>query len=322
MRVQIAQPSATPQQIEAYLRSSFPRYSVISRAGIPIVGDGAATGVMVKPSGPGYVTLGWAFPSMAAQILVTLTIVLTGILPGLLVFGIVWLVVKGGVARLKQEVSTVLAGGAPMQLPVAAEMASGPAPMAPGPFAPIGGVVCIVMALLTLGQSLAFAPGLGSSLLGGILWIAIGVGALMLHGEEKRAFETRVAQSGASRLVIAIAAILQGLQSLPMAFSASGFWLVRGLFMALFWLATGGLLIAVHSKKPPAAPKQLAPAVTAAGVVLALFGLFTFYDFYDLLDRGVDFGAITLMIALRGVLWLVLGGVTLGRAAAMRKVDG
>ncbi len=61
MKVQLAYPGATPQQIEAHLRASFPRYTVTSRAGMALVGDGAATGVLVKPSGPGQVTLVWAF---------------------------------------------------------------------------------------------------------------------------------------------------------------------------------------------------------------------------------------------------------------------
>src|SRR6478609_9825074 len=132
MRVQLAYPGATAQQIEAHFRSVFPRYSVISRAGSVIVGDGAATGVLLKRSGPNDVTLVWAFPSMAVQMILTLAIVLTGILPGLALFGITWLVVSSGVARLKQEVATVLSGGAPpaqIALPAADAPTAPPSPL-------------------------------------------------------------------------------------------------------------------------------------------------------------------------------------------------
>jgi hypothetical protein len=66
MTVPLAWPNATPQQLEAHLRASFPRYNVTMRAGFPLVGDGLATGVLVKPSGAG-ANLVWAFPSMGCR---------------------------------------------------------------------------------------------------------------------------------------------------------------------------------------------------------------------------------------------------------------
>ncbi|WP_437915754.1 hypothetical protein WME73_11815 [Sorangium sp. So ce302] len=110
MRIQISQASLPPDQLAAMLRQAFPRYKVTMRGGVPIVGDGLATGVMLKPDGPGALKTGWAFPSVAAQMLIML-IILAGLLPGLTLFLIVYLAAKGGVARMEQEIATVLQGG-------------------------------------------------------------------------------------------------------------------------------------------------------------------------------------------------------------------
>src|SRR5262245_48541469 len=115
MRIQTPQANLPPDQLAAMLRQAFPRYSVSMRGGVPIVGDGLATGVMLKADGPGFLKTGWAFPSVGAQLLVTLTI-LAGLLPGLTLFLIVWLSTKGGVARLEQEIATVLQGGPSPQM--------------------------------------------------------------------------------------------------------------------------------------------------------------------------------------------------------------
>src|SRR5690348_16194964 len=103
MRIQTPQAAIPADQLVAMLRQAFPRYTVTTRAGVPIVGDGLATGVMLKPDGPGALKTMWAFPSVVTQILLTLCI-LAGILPGLTLFLVVWLATKGGVARLEQEV--------------------------------------------------------------------------------------------------------------------------------------------------------------------------------------------------------------------------
>jgi hypothetical protein len=322
MRVQLAHPSATPQQLEEYLRSAFPRYSVTSRAGIPIVGDGAATGIMLKPDGAGGVNLAWAFPSMALQMVLSLTIVATGILPGLLVYLIVWLSVKGGVERLKQEVSTVLAGGAPMQAAQAAQAApgAGPAPPRPGPYASIGAGLCLALALLGVGQTFLFRFAMGGgNVLDALSWIAIAVGAFLVNGDETRSFQARAAIAGPGKLVLGIAAIVHGLLYLPGVAGPNAVWVVRALLSGLFWLAAGGLLIAAHASKAPSQPKRDATLLTAGGVVLLLLGLFAFYDVYFIMEIGASFGVIPVAIGLRALLMLGLGGVVLGRAGAARR---
>ncbi len=316
MNVQIAHPSATPQQIEAHLRAMFPRYSVTMRGGVPIVGDGAATGVMVKLAGPGQVKLAWAFPSMGAQMAVTLSIVLTGLLPGLILFGIVWLVVQGGVGRMKQEIASVLTGGAPP--PQVAAGAPGSAGAAPGSFPMIAAIVCFVLAVMSLVPMFMFTgPGLG--LFDTVFWIVLGVGALMFGAEQKRAFDTGTPRTGPALMIVSVVSILHGLHTLSFAFSAEGLWIVRALISALFWLATGGALIALQTKKTPTPASMIASGLTVGGIVIALLGLFTIYDLYELIDRGVDFGLPTIMTALRGVLWGVLGGAVIARAGAVRR---
>ena len=313
MKVQIAHPSATSQQIEQHLRASFPRYSVKSRGGIPIVGDGAATGVMVKVGGGGFVTLGWAFPSMGAQIALNLFIVLTGILPGLIVFGIVWLTVKSGVERLKNEVAAVLQGGAaPVQ--AALPQGSGPAPADPGSSAVMAAVACFVMALFG-GLAVVMGPYAGTGIGGGLFWIVMGVGLLMIQGVEKRGFEQRSAQpAGAGPIVLGIACILSGLFALPGAFAADGFHFVRGLFAGLFWLASGGLIIAGHVRKSPVDPKLVRIALTVGAGFLLLFGLLSFYDLYDMIDAGIRLGPFIVFAFLRGVLWIVMAAAAFARS--------
>jgi hypothetical protein len=88
MIVQLAYPT-TPDQLAAHLRTVFPSYSVTMRAGNVLVGNGSATGVMIVLKQQGQAKLVWAFPSMAAQIVLVLSIVLTGLLPGLVLLLIV-----------------------------------------------------------------------------------------------------------------------------------------------------------------------------------------------------------------------------------------
>ena len=49
---------------------------------------------------------------MAVQILLTLSIFLSGILPGLVVFLIVWLSVKSNVQKVEQDIIAALTSGA------------------------------------------------------------------------------------------------------------------------------------------------------------------------------------------------------------------
>jgi hypothetical protein len=81
-----------------------------------LVGNGSATGVLIKARGNN-ASLIWAFPSMGVQLVLTLLIVFSGILPGLLLFLIVWLMVKGGVDEIKRNISGVLQGGGAMAGP-------------------------------------------------------------------------------------------------------------------------------------------------------------------------------------------------------------
>lgn len=312
----MAWPMVPAPQLEAHLRAAFPRYSVTTRAGVVLVGDGAATGVMIKQGGQGTAKLMWAFPSMGAQIAVTLFMVLTGLLPGLIVYGIVWLTVKGGVARLKQEVATVLAGGAVPQAPLPAPSATAPVP--PGALASIGAIVSFVMALLSIVPLLAFGVFVGGGVIDAVTWIVLGVGGLLLHAEQKKAFETGTVASGPGRVIVAIGALLRGLLVFPTLFVGNELWVVRGVLAAVFWLTAGGWLFAVHSKKPE--PQKVAHPLIAAGVVLALFGLFGFYEMYEWIDRGADFGLLTVSVALRGVLFVVLGVLAIMRASALRKL--
>jgi len=313
MKVQIAHPSATPQQIEAHLRATFPRYTVVSRAGFPLVGNGSATGVLVRPSGQGQVNLVWAFPSMGVQILVTLTIVLTGLLPGLFLFLIVWLSVKSGVERLKQEIATVLTGGAPPpQLPVDPALAGG-AP--PSSATPIAAVICFVLALLSLVPLFFFGEyiGAGAGLQDLIFWIALGVGALMYHGARKSG-----SASNAGLWVIAVFSILHGLHALSYVFNLDGFAFVKALVGTLMWLAIGGVLIAVIARKTPLAPAKVAPAVLAAGGVLALLGLLSLAEIVERFIDGLGVNAMTTSMALRSVLWIALGAIVAARGNALR----
>jgi hypothetical protein len=307
MRVQLAYPQATPQQIEAHFRSVFPRYSVVSRAGSVIVGDGAATGVLLKRSGTSDVTLVWAFPSMAVQMILTLAIVLTGILPGLILFGITWMVVSSGVARLKQEVATVLQGGAPPAQTAQNALPAADAPTSPpSPLGLAASIVAFVIALFSL-----IGPGRGAGLFSALFWVAAGAGGCMLYFDQKRAFETRSAAKSAGRIVLAVAAILNGLLAFFHAIdTSSDFYLARGLFSAVFYLGAAVILVLLHTGKLQAESAQWTSFV--AGGVVVIFGLLGFYDLFDILDR-VDFDFFTLTIAVRSLAWIALGGLLVAR---------
>jgi hypothetical protein len=272
-----------------------------------VVGDGAATGVLVKLTGNGQAKLLWAFPSMGAQIVLNLSIVLTGILPGLLIFLFVWLSVKGGVERLKNEVSAALSGGV---VPAQAPLLPGQAGTAidPGPWLPMAGVASIVLGVLTVASLLVarFIAG-GPGAFATLLWIALGVGAFLVHGEDRRG------QHGAGRAVMGVAAILHGLTTLPMLFAYDGFMMVRTILWALFWIAAGaGLFVAAAKKSIPPV------ALIVAGSVLGLFGLLSVYDGIEYISN-VDFNLPAVFILLRSVLLIVLAVATFGRFRVLSK---
>lgn len=128
-----------------------PQYEHFTRGGSACVGNGLATGVVVKPDGPHSVKLGWEIPNLPVKLLLMLSIVFTGILPGLLLFGLVWMVISSDVERLKQEIAHALTSGQPMQpgSPMAMAMASRPSKP--------GGVALVFGILLVLGSLGLFA---------------------------------------------------------------------------------------------------------------------------------------------------------------------
>ena len=120
-------PLDNPQMLQQWLMQVLPGYTYTVRGSFVVVGKGSATGVLIRPNGPGRAKLQWAFPSMGVQMVLTLSIVLTGILPGLILFGIVWAAVSGNVGAMKNQIAQVLAQGA------GAPMQAGAMPMAPAP---------------------------------------------------------------------------------------------------------------------------------------------------------------------------------------------
>jgi hypothetical protein len=110
MKVQTSFPLTNAQQVLGYVQQQLPNYKCFVRQNFVVVGNGSATGVLIRPEGANGAKLIWAFPSMGVQLLLTLSIVLSGILPGLILFGIVWLSVKSGVEQIRKDVAGVLSG--------------------------------------------------------------------------------------------------------------------------------------------------------------------------------------------------------------------
>lgn len=152
MRVQIAQPTASAQELQAFFRSTLPQHEHFSRGGYAVVGAGLVTGVVVKQAGPHAVELGWEIPNIGVKLLMVLSII-AGILPGLLLWGIVWMVISGDVERLKQEIAQALTSGAPAQ---AGGPMMGGAPMMQRPAKP-GGAALAFGVLFAMGSLAAFA---------------------------------------------------------------------------------------------------------------------------------------------------------------------
>ncbi|PRQ05234.1 hypothetical protein [Enhygromyxa salina] len=104
------------QEAADWLKTALPQYQSTVRMGkVIIVGTGMATGIGIVPKGPNRARLNWQFPSMGVQMLLTLAIVFTGILPGLVAFLIVWLSVKSDVQKIERDITAALASGAPPQ---------------------------------------------------------------------------------------------------------------------------------------------------------------------------------------------------------------
>lgn len=111
--IQSSVPLTNAQALVGFLAPQFPNYKVSARGSkVVVIGTGAATGVGVMIRGPQQARFNWQFPNIGVQMLLTLAIVFTGILPGLIAFLLVWLSVKDNVKRIEQEVTQVLQGGA------------------------------------------------------------------------------------------------------------------------------------------------------------------------------------------------------------------
>jgi len=146
MRVQIAQPTASAQELQAFFGSTLPQHEHFSRGGHAVVGAGLVTGVVVKQAGPHAVELGWEIPNIGVKLLMVFSI-FAGILPGLLLWGLVWMVISSDVERLKQEIAQALTNGAPAQ---------GGAPMMMRPAKPGGAAMAFGM-LFAMASLAAFA---------------------------------------------------------------------------------------------------------------------------------------------------------------------
>ena len=155
MEVPSQMPLENPQQVQQWLQSMMPQYTYAIRGSYVVVGDGAATGVLIRSAGPGRAKLVWAFPSMGLQIALSVAMVLTGILPGLIAFGIVWAATSSGVDALRQQVAHALSGA-----------------MAPGAQVP-----------MSSGPAIGSKPG-GGLLAGAIIMILLGLGAFGFAASE------------------------------------------------------------------------------------------------------------------------------------------
>lgn len=139
-------------QLQAVLQPLLPQYTFSQRGNFLIVGNGLMTGVRIKLDGPQSVRLNWVMPNMGIEILVSLSIVFSGILPGLVLLGLIWAVVSGEVGTMKQQVAQALttgqAQGFPMGMP-GAPMGMGAYPMAPA--RPGGGLLALGIVLILMG---------------------------------------------------------------------------------------------------------------------------------------------------------------------------
>lgn len=90
--------------IKQTLEQRLPQYKYSFRGSIVVCAKSSATGAMVVPKKDGIIVNG-NFPSMGVTLLWTLFMIFTGILPGLLLWLIVW---KGGQDKVRDEVMAVL----------------------------------------------------------------------------------------------------------------------------------------------------------------------------------------------------------------------
>lgn len=104
-----------PDQVMNWLQTNVPQYSYQMRhKKFLIASTGMATGVQINITGAQSVKLMWAIPNMGVQIMMTLALVLSGILPGLVLWGIVWMATKSATERIKQTIAQALHTGQPV----------------------------------------------------------------------------------------------------------------------------------------------------------------------------------------------------------------
>jgi len=255
VRIPLPPALASNEALTAALRAAFPRYTVTQRAGVPLVGDGLATGVFVKVDGPGFVKTLWAFPSVVTQLLVTLSI-LGGILPGLTLVLLVWLATRADVARMEREIATVLAGGPSPQQAVPGAGGGPLAGAAPPPPSP--GTLVVASAAFVKGLSgllgLLMRHGALANGLSSLLWIGLGVAAVLVHQDESRAqAEHRLARPapapGPGRVLAGVTTLLLGLSWLLGIWrSELDFWLVESLLATGVWVYAGVGLLASEKR--------------------------------------------------------------------------
>jgi hypothetical protein len=309
MRIALPAGAAPGEPLAAHLRRAFPRYTVTMRGGAPILGDGLATGVMLKPAGPGQVEAVWAFPSVIAQLLVTLTI-LAGLLPGLVLFLVVWLVTRGGVARLQQEIATVLAGGSSPQAGLPPPGATSGARPTVATLVAAG--ACFVLGLSWLVGRVASHMPFSPWSFSGLFWFALGAGAILLHGEEQRPSPQR----GPGTLVLGVSAVLIALAWLTghLFRPLIDVWFFLDILSSLLWLAAGATLLHARTQPPaPGKPSPLLLVIAADGVLSAVLVLL---NLNPVLSNGSNPALDVPRLALSALAWLTLAGGLVGRYLA------
>lgn len=153
MDIATIQPVQGLPHLQQILRNTLPHYRVEMTAAGLVLSDGVCTGLQLKLGSPQTVKTSWIIPNVGVRLLWGLTTVLTGILPGLVIYGIIYLAVKEGVAKVERDVSTILRGGT-----VAPPVSAGPGgpatpvrPRAPGGALLVAAIAAVVIGLCSLG---------------------------------------------------------------------------------------------------------------------------------------------------------------------------
>jgi len=303
MNLELPNPIESPEQLRAHLAAALPQYSVTSRGGVPIVGMGSVTGVIVKPVGPKTVKLIWGYPSMVAQVLLMLGTVATGILPGLIVIGIMWLVIKGDVARIDQDIATALTSGAPPPS-TATTRTSSFVPPKPGASLLIAASACAWFALRSGSDALRYLES-GSLepifAVPALCWLGLASASAMVYSAERSAHAAHLQSGGTAAprppgkgaLLGAVSALgLALVGALVIVRYASGLSGSGGPLGPLTWLLIAIALFMAHGRNAQSDGAPAAP--NAAMVPLGLVFLwFSYRSIAPILGMGIpdDMGA-------------------------------